>query len=292
MLAEHHSYRRAAEALGIGQPALTRSIQALESQIGVTLFHRNPRGVTLTRSGERLAAHAARVLAVADRMTDEITLLKNPDLGEVRLGASPFTALDIVPEILEGVLRTYPKLRIKVLSGIGPMLERMLERGEIDFFLSSAQRLAHVDHHEVRTLGAVKVAAFARAEHPLARASAQPMRDWLEYPIASVDMPPPVEAAFTRTFGLEGTEKLPCNIVSDMLSVLRELVLASDTILLAPDAAMRADIESGRIVHLAATDWPQIAARSSMIIPRDRALSDPARLVIELATLHRADRGD
>lgn len=101
-LAEHGHYARAAEAVNLSQPALSRSIQALEGQLGCTLVERGSRGVALTAHGRLVLEHARRLLAGHRALHNAVSQLANLDSGELCLGGGPFPAARLLPEALAG----------------------------------------------------------------------------------------------------------------------------------------------------------------------------------------------
>jgi len=110
-LAEHRKYARASGALHITQPALTRSIQGIEAQLGAPLFDRGPREVTPTAIGELVLRHARAIAHAAHDLERDVGLAKGMDLGELRVGAGPFVGATLVGEVVARMSRTHPKLR-------------------------------------------------------------------------------------------------------------------------------------------------------------------------------------
>ncbi len=99
-LAEHGHFARAAEAVNLSQPALSRSIQALESQLGCPLLDRHSRGFSLTAHGRLVLEHARRLLAGSRALSNAVSKLGNLQSGELRLGAGPYPAARLVPRAL------------------------------------------------------------------------------------------------------------------------------------------------------------------------------------------------
>ena len=116
------SFRKAAEALHLSQPAVSQQIRALEEEAGVRLFDRaggegHGTQIALTEAGRvllRYANQAAQIMAEAQRALAEL----NHDVaGELRLGASTTIAQYLLPRILGAFLRQYPHVRLSVTSG-------------------------------------------------------------------------------------------------------------------------------------------------------------------------------
>ncbi|MDX4054554.1 LysR family transcriptional regulator, partial [Pseudomonas aeruginosa] len=114
-LAEHGHYARAAEAVNLSQPALSRSIQALEGQLGCTLVERGSRGVALTAHGRLVLEHARRLLAGHRALHNAVSQLANLDSGELCLGGGPFPAARLLPEALAGFSSAHPRVRVVLL---------------------------------------------------------------------------------------------------------------------------------------------------------------------------------
>ena len=91
-LAKHGNYARAAEALDMSQPALSRSISGFEATLGVMLFNRTRKGVEPTAFGERLLARGETLLTGARELERDLVLMQGLDLGVLQIGAGPYPA--------------------------------------------------------------------------------------------------------------------------------------------------------------------------------------------------------
>src|SRR3990172_3075862 len=92
VIAEHGHLGRAAEALGLGQPALSISLRRLESSAGAKLVKRTPKGVELTDIGSTLLSHVRRLKLAREDLAREVSDLAHGQAGHLRIGASPATA--------------------------------------------------------------------------------------------------------------------------------------------------------------------------------------------------------
>ena len=113
---EEGSLSGAARVLGSSQPTVGRQIEALETQLGVTLFTRAPRGLTPTEVALSLAEHARRMRAEAASMSLTAAGSSAEIEGTVRVTASEIVATHILPGILAGLLRDIPKLQIEMVA--------------------------------------------------------------------------------------------------------------------------------------------------------------------------------
>lgn len=134
-LAETLNYRMAAERLHLTQPALTRSIAALERELGVRLFDRDKRHVALTAEGAELLERARRVLVDTDRLTATAGAIRAQYTHEVRIGLYSTGLAELTHPIIEAFCERYPHASVRVHDadfhrGIDPLLS-----GEYDVAL-------------------------------------------------------------------------------------------------------------------------------------------------------------
>ncbi|WP_216893643.1 LysR family transcriptional regulator [Nocardia alni] len=134
-VARTRHFTRAAEAVGVAQPSLSKQIQALETELGAALFSRARGNITLTPAGEALLPLANRILADVDTARLEVQELAGLRRGRVRLGATPSLCAGLVADTLRRFRDTYPGIRLVVEEGGSRDLVRDLTRGELDLAL-------------------------------------------------------------------------------------------------------------------------------------------------------------
>lgn len=122
----------AAEELGVAQSALSHHMSELESQLGVRLFDRRPRGVTLTPAGERLFEHAQAILGALERAETDVRDFTEQVSGPFVLGlchtATEVAALGIMQRVAEQL----PGVHLSIVESVSGNLLAMMLRGEID----------------------------------------------------------------------------------------------------------------------------------------------------------------
>ncbi|MFM0719477.1 LysR family transcriptional regulator [Paraburkholderia strydomiana] len=138
IIVESGSLGRAAEALHITQPALSRAIRRLEEQVGAPLFERHSRGMHLTAVGEALLPHAVLLQREAEQAREEIDALRGLARGTIRVGAVGSIASLVLPLAVSGVLGKWPNLRVQIIEGVWDRLADALVKREIDLALSMA----------------------------------------------------------------------------------------------------------------------------------------------------------
>lgn len=105
---------RAAETLGISQPSLTLAMQRLEASVGTSILIRQKRGVTLTKAGKQLLAHARSLLEQWDSIKSAALASTYEVQGCFTLGCHPSVALYSLPHFLPGLFQKYPNLEIQL----------------------------------------------------------------------------------------------------------------------------------------------------------------------------------
>jgi DNA-binding transcriptional LysR family regulator len=136
---ENHGISAAAERLRISQPALTKSIHKLESELGVPLFERRPGGVVPTRYADMLARRVRLMDIEYRHAVAEIAAARGGSEGAIRIGAGPVWYSCFLPPIIEKFLVDWPETHISVQSGVINTLVPALEAGEFDIVCTSLE---------------------------------------------------------------------------------------------------------------------------------------------------------
>jgi len=129
-IAERGNFTRAAEDSGVSQPALSRSIQKLEEELGQPVFERKTRSVSLTEAGVLLQSRAQQVLTILEDTKAEIT--DDGQSGRVRVGAIPTIAPYFLPGLLRQFSSEFPKATLIVQEYTTDVLLKSCTQGEID----------------------------------------------------------------------------------------------------------------------------------------------------------------
>ena len=131
-VADFGSVTLAAERLHIAQPALSRHIRLLEAELGVRLFDRNGRGMTLTQAGERLYGRIGALFRDLEDMRAEVSSLAEEAQGRLVVGMPPTCSEVFGASLVRRFLVDYPKIALCVVTGLSGHLFDWLQRGEID----------------------------------------------------------------------------------------------------------------------------------------------------------------
>jgi DNA-binding transcriptional LysR family regulator len=167
-VAERLHFGRAAQALHISQPPLSRAIRALEAQLGVALFVRSRRRVSLTPEGERLLEETRRMSAQLERAVSGVRAMAAGEEGRLRIGFVSLADYGVLPGLLKAYKAVRPRVRLALREMLSLEQASALEQGELDFGLllppvAGASELEHVVVQRERFVVALP------ARHPLAR---------------------------------------------------------------------------------------------------------------------------
>lgn len=131
------SLGRAATELHLTQPALSRTIKRLETDLGAPLFERHSKGMELTAVGHALLPHAMLLAREAELAREEIDALRGLSKGTIKVGAVGAIASHVLPLAIDRVLTRWPNLRVEIIEGVWDRLAQGLMRHEIDLALST-----------------------------------------------------------------------------------------------------------------------------------------------------------
>ena len=131
-VAEHKSFRRAATALGISQPALSAQVQGAEHLLGVQVFERDRRSVLVTPAGEDVVARAREALTAVDAVGEAAQRRAEPLVGPLRLGVIPTIAPYWLPPLLPSVRAKFPRLELILREDQTHRLLAQLGAGQLD----------------------------------------------------------------------------------------------------------------------------------------------------------------
>lgn len=173
----------AAERLKLSQPALSRSIARLETELGVPLFERRGRSIVLNRYGERFLVHASHILQEYEESKREIQDLISPDTGEISLGFLHTLGASSIPDLIKGFCRTRPSITFKLHQNSTQELIHQLIAGEIDLCMSSCPE----DNPQIKWthLWSEELYVIVPVDHRLASAKIIPLKEIADEPIIS-----------------------------------------------------------------------------------------------------------
>lgn len=249
-VAEAGSMVRAGEAIGLSQPAVTKSIRDLETDVGAPLFERGNRGVKPTIYGETLVRHAQAALAQLAHAAEALDDLATGAGGRVVVGTLLAASAWLLPRAIAQLRAERPRVIVEVVEGANDRLQPMLARGALDMVVGRLSEFRHRAGVIQRPLYNEEIVILARPGHALAAARALTLAD-----LCAVDwILPPGETTLRRqlekAFFDAGLAPPRCAVESVSLPTNRRLLRESDLIGAWPLGVAADELETERLIAL------------------------------------------
>lgn len=241
-VAERGNFTRAAEDLQISQPALSRSIQKLEEELGQPVFERKARSIALTEAGTLLQARASEVLAILTDTKAEIT--DDGKSGRVRVGAIPTIAPYLLPEILKGFSEAFPGANLVVQENTTDQLLKSCTQGEIDLAIVALP--VPVKYLDVEELFEEELHLVLPPEHPLVNKSIIRLSDIQALPFVLLDEAHCLSENIVSYCRQKSFQPVAVERTSQ-LTMVQELVSLAHGVSMIPEMARRRDQSDRRV---------------------------------------------
>lgn len=285
-IVEHGSMSRAASALSISQPALTKSIKSLQDELGVPLFERKGRRLVPTEYGNLLAEHARTIAIETERTRARLANLRSVAQRRINVGTSPSVIPDIASSAVAAFLRKRPDVAVSVKEALAEDLFELLLAGRIDLMISGlpSYLVSGVTTREILLTDALTAAT--RVRHPLTRKPRLKLADTLEFGWILPKSNRGIRDLLQDTFLSEGLELPRVAVESDSALFNHALAANSDNIVVISKTSLRTPGgPSLTPLELPGLSWPRrigLAYRTSA--PNDPLISS---LVEELRLVAR-----
>jgi DNA-binding transcriptional LysR family regulator len=278
-VAAYRSMTVAADKLGISQPTLTKTIHALEAELGVALFERMPRGVNLTPYGASLLKHAQAIHVQFGDAKREIESLAGGRYGTVMIGAGPAWLRRHLPQAVALATSKNPSIKVSVEGGYDDALMRSLRQGDLDMVLAELPPKETACDLSLRALTSDRLCVCCREGHELTGRRDLRLKDLQGYPWA---MPPELTRAYQRLRSLFISLDLPppnAVVLTESMAFLLQMVRFSDALTFTVTTTLKTP-EASRVVML---EIPELSAvRNAGIITRKNSwLSPAAEAIVE-----------
>lgn len=159
---------RAAEVLHITQPTLSRQLSQLEDELGVKLFNRGARKISLTSEGILLRRRAEEILSLVDRTEKELIEQDEQVEGRIAIGGGVLSAMQVLPELIARFRESYPLVGFDIYTGNADLVKEQMEKGLIDIGVL----LEPIDIEKfdfIRLEGRERLVVLMRPDDPLAK---------------------------------------------------------------------------------------------------------------------------
>lgn len=260
------AFALAAQRLGITQPAVSKSIRAIEDRLGVRLFERGRAGARPTDQALLLAAHARIILAEYGLAEAELRAFGKVDGAALAIGASLSLAQSILPEAIARFRLRWPEVALAVDVGLSAPLFAGLLEGELDLVVSAPEPGFAIDERIDRTfLLEEQDALVVGAGHPLLRQEGIALEDLLAFPW----IVPRRSARIDRIHAVFAARGLPPpanTLRAESSDLARGLLLKAPFICLIGAGVLGFEIETGRLATL--PDLGFVSTRSAYLAKR------------------------
>lgn len=184
-LAIELNFRRAAEKLGITQPALSRAISLLESDVGTKLVERDNRDVHLTLAGESFLSGCERVMSALDGAVSQACKVADGQAGQLAIGYTDTAISGRLPDFIRSLRQSLPDVTIHLKQAYSQQQKEWLDDGKLDIAFmtgpSASDTHAHIDFQSDR------FTAIIPTEHPVARLKKLTLAELADYPFVMGD---------------------------------------------------------------------------------------------------------
>lgn len=275
-------FGRAAEFLGISQPALSRSVQTLEARLGARLFERSRAGVRLTASGEAFVDFARRTLEQAELMREQLRARGRLRENRLSVVVGLYPAEISVPDALGRLARLRPGLQVNAEIAEWNRAYDLLNAGEVQLLLAESLETESLATEPVSRL---RVYFVVRPGHPLADDREHTFEEILSHPWVCSRVPVRAVHAFPADVVAAGAVDRAAGhfapaVTAPSLSTSLRLALESDLIAVSPLGAVEAHLASGRL-RLVRYAAPWMRLNYGFSWRRETGLSPVARMFMD-----------
>jgi DNA-binding transcriptional LysR family regulator len=272
---KYRNFHVAAKALELSQSTLSRSIHALETELGVTLFNR-ARGLEPTEFGRFVLMRSRSILNDAENMKDEVTKMRGLVTGEISIGCGPVISQTWIGDAIARLTAKHPGLTVHAKDYSWWALPEALREREIDIAVGETADLDRDPELVVEPLPKRAGVFCCRKDHPLAARKSVTLDEIAAFPLAAPKLPGRIAEflPINQRLGALSADRghfVPRVCCENLFTVLR-VVAQTDAVGAAVRAFVEPEIAAGRIVALP-YEAPWMRTNYGLIYLRNRTLS-------------------
>lgn len=276
VLADIGSFVQASRALFITQPALSRSIQALEDELGDALFDRLGRRIQLTPFGREVLMRARRLISDADALKQTGKGLHAGLIGKLHIGFSSAPGALFSTPLMQHMAEHHPRLEVMISRGSTAVLLHELRQQRLDAAVLDVRAMVPSAEFKVELMFELGASFLARRDHPLARAGRSvTLQDILAYPIASTPLSDEVARLLVARYGLAANPDDMVTLWCDETLSIVELARRANVIVLTVNAV------AADLVRLDVTPALDATARFGLVTLSQHQQAPALRIVAE-----------
>lgn len=259
-LAEHGNFARAAVALRLSQPALSRSIQSVERLLGARLFLRMPTGTVPTDNGRLYIERARKIVQMTEALDEQALIDRTYPSGHVSVGGGPYPGQTILSTALARFISAYPRVTARLQIRDWDELLRSLRHREVDFFVAETSTLGRELDLEIKPMPTHPLYFVARSGHALAGRRNVTAADAFDFPLVPLSriaprILEPMRAAQRKSPNRLAVSRAFPAAECNSLSVVAHIVRNSDAIMAVTLPCIAFELESRQLVVLGSEPW-------------------------------------
>ena len=286
-VARNLSFSKAAEALFISQPAISKHIKLLEEHFNANLFERKGNSIALTKEGEILFRHLVRAREIQKQLSYDITTYKNQSKakGSLVIGASTTVALYVIPGVLSAFHQKYPDLNLRLMNRNSENILKALLDQEIDLgIIEGKNKITSVKYQFFLKDEVVPVCS---AKSPLIKRKKISIEELKEIPVALRERGSGTLAAVIDSLKRHGIKLTDFNtkIILGGTEALKNFLLDDTCLGFLPLRSVQKELKNGELIKLNIPSL--IISRDFYFIQRQGSETDKLNaLFIKMATAH------
>ena len=280
IVAEHKSIARAAEALGLSQPALSKSLRRLEQSVRAKVVKRTPTGVELTAVGAALLAQVSRLRLMLNDISREAADLGDGRAGHLRIATNPGLNFNLITDACNALRKEAPKVTLTIVIDSRTALVNRVRNAELDMAIVSIEPELHAEL-TAELLYRGKHQIYASVHHRLAKRRDLTLADLVDEQWVMASEANLARQRLNEAFGECGLPLPKVSVTTTYLQIKLELVATSDLLALSSDEVVRHAMERLGVVPLRVNGLP-IRRRVGVIYRKDAYLPPVGKRFIEL----------
>lgn len=290
MVAAHLSFSRAAEAMEITQPAVSIQVQELEKFLGITLFHRRPRGLGITEAGNAALAYARQIFALSTQLVDTVREMEDLQAGHLVLGASSTPGEYVFPLLVGRFRQVYPGIHVELVIGnTRTIMQRILDR-EMDLGMVGDHVEEYSSELEIVDFQDDEIVLVAAPSHAVTGLNRPTVEQVMELGLVAREIGSTTRQSAERQLRQLGLlPKFALELGSNQ--AVKQAATAGGGIGIISRLGITAELKAGMLVVLDAKGW-ECRRPLTLIQPKDRYISPSQRAFREFLMAERASFTD
>lgn len=249
-VARQRSVGKAADALAITQPAVTRTMRELEDILGVSLLEKDGRGIRVSHFGEVFLKHAGESLAAVQRGMDSLAQALKSEGPPVRIGTLPTASATIMPDAVAEFLAIGTGSQVTIVSGENRVLLNSLRLGELDLVVGRLAAPEYMTGLSFEPLYSEEVAIIVSPNHPLLARRNFTLGALANYTVLMPTKNSVIRPFVDRLLLTNGIPELPNTVETVSDSFGRAFVTRHNAIWFISRGVVADELQSGRLAEL------------------------------------------